>query len=146
MSRRLFLFSLLVSAGVGLTQFQGCSVSPPGGVCPVNFIDTGYISSLSIGVVGPAVVRGYQVLSRTEFRVTASGVSGPQPDPSNARLVLYGANFNGASCAVTVSGRWLPHTKFSASTKTCATPSGGLYTGEIILIAPIAGFSVESAF
>lgn len=33
MSRRPFLFSLLVSAGVGLTQFQGCSVSPPGGVC-----------------------------------------------------------------------------------------------------------------
>ena len=104
------------------------------------------IFSLSIGVVGPAVVRGCQVLSRTEFRVTARGVSGPQPDPRNAGLVLYGANFNGASCAVTVSGRWLPHTKFSASTKTCATPSGGLYTGEIILIAPIAGFSVESAF
>ncbi len=112
MSRRLFLFSLLVSAGVGLTQFQGCSVSPPGGVCPVNFIDTGYISSLSIGVVGPAVVRGCQVLSRTEFRVTASGVSGPQPDPGNARLVLYGANFNGAPCAVTTPGPWLPIADF----------------------------------
>ena len=65
MSRRLFLFSLLVSAGVGLTQFQGCSVSPPGGVCPDKTLG---IFSLSIGVVGPAVVRGCQVLSRTEFR------------------------------------------------------------------------------
>ena len=87
----------------------------------------GYGSSRSVRTEKPRTsVRGV-------VTVTASGVSGPQPDPCNARLVLYGANFNGAPCAVTTFGPWLPNTRFSASTLACATPSGGLYTGEMRL-------------
>jgi hypothetical protein len=129
---------------VALVGAQGSCVPAPGGACPAHTEPT-FVSSASIGLVGPAVVRGCEVTSRTEFRATARVITGPGTSTAMPRFGILGANFNGAPC--TVSGRrWIPNSRFDASTSTCATPGAGSYFGDIILHVPVLGFTVRSSF
>ncbi len=138
---------LAILVSMGLSQ-GSCGVQIPGGsgACPVTSIDPGFVASASVGVVGPGVIRGCEVSSRTEFRATVRGVSGPSPAPVYARFGIVGANFNGAPCTASSTQPWLPNSSFSASTLPCATPSSGTYFGDLIVLTPVLTFNVRSAF
>jgi hypothetical protein len=132
---------------VALVGAQGsCVPAPPGGACPVTHTDRSFVSSASIGVVGPGVVRGCEVTSRTEFRATARVMTGPGTSTARARFGIVGANFNGAPCTVMSREPWLSNTRFIATTSACATPGAGTYFGDIILHTPVLGFTVRSSF
>lgn len=143
MGLRVWAVAVLVSL-VSAQSSCNVRVTPPGGSCPITYIDSRFVANASVGVVGPGVAGGCEVLSRTEFRATVRGVSAPTPYPGSARISVIGANYNGAPCSVTAP--WFPNSPFSASTLPCATPGGGTYYGDIVLGFPVLSFTVRSAF